>query len=149
MSDNKQLRQGNCFCGKITFEIELPTLFCGHCHCSMCRKPHGAGFVTWTAVPPTQFRITGGEDHLQTYESSEHGRRQFCGHCGTQLFCLHEKADGSPPDLIDITLASMSEPIDRSPEVHFYFDSKADWTIINDDLPKLGGESGTEPLQAD
>lgn len=146
MTHNDDLRHGNCFCGEVTFEIELPTLFCGHCHCSMCRKPHGAGFVTWTAVPPERFRIVSGEDHLRTYESSEHGRRQFCNQCGTQLFCFHEKPDGAAPDLIDITLASLAEPIDRSPEVHFHYDSKADWTIVNDDLPKLGGETGTEPL---
>ena len=26
---------GSCFCGAVKFEIELPTLFCGHCHCSI------------------------------------------------------------------------------------------------------------------
>ena len=139
-------RHGSCFCGDVTFEIELPTLFCGHCHCSMCRRPHGAGYVTWTAVPPAQFRVTRGEEQLQTYESSEHGRRQFCSRCGTQLFCWHEKDDGTAPDLIDITLASMTEAIDRQPEVHVFYDSRADWTMVNDDLPKLGGTTGLEPL---
>jgi len=67
-------------------------------------------------------------------------------HLDGGAICWHEKADGSPPDFIDITLASISEPIDRSPEMHFYYDSRADWTIVNDDLPKLGGETGTEPL---
>ncbi len=140
------LRQGSCFCGDVQYEIELPTLFCGHCHCSMCRRPHGAGFVTWTAVPPDRFRIVAGNDLLTTFESSEHGRRQFCKTCGTQLFCWHEKSDGSAPDFIDITLASISDPIDRQPEMHFYFDSGADWITVNDELPKLGGATGTEPL---
>ena len=67
--------KGSCFCGEVQFEIDMPTLFCGHCHCSMCRRPHGAAFVTWTAVPPQQFRITQGEDLLGTYESSADGRR--------------------------------------------------------------------------
>ena len=73
---------GSCFCGAISFEIDLPTLFCGHCHCSMCRRPHGASFVTWTAVPPEQFRFTGGEALVQSYQSSEHGVRKFCKICG-------------------------------------------------------------------
>ena len=58
---------GSCFCGAVTFEIELPTLFCGPCHCSMCRRPHGACFVTWTAVPIEHFSITVGEQHVQRY----------------------------------------------------------------------------------
>ena len=91
---------GSCFCGAVAFEIELPTLFCGHCHCSMCRRPHGASYVTWTAVPPAQFRVVEGEENLSTYESSAHGRRQFCTTCGTQLFCYHVGDDGEPPQLI-------------------------------------------------
>jgi len=27
--------RGACFCGAVTFEVTLPTLFCAHCHCTM------------------------------------------------------------------------------------------------------------------
>ena len=140
---------GSCFCGAIGFEIDLPTLFCAHCHCSMCRRPHGAGFVTWTAVPPSQFRITRGAEQLRTFASSTLGRRQFCDTCGSQMFCWHEHEDGTPPEMIDVTLASLHADIDRRPEMHVFFDSKAGWTEVSDDLPKLGGPSGTEPLAKD
>ncbi len=42
--------------------------------------------------------------------------------------------------------ATLRDKIDREPEAHYFFDSRADWTVVNDDLPKLGGESGTDPL---
>lgn len=112
----------------------------------MCRRPHGASYVTWTGVPPAQFRITGGEDNLQTYHSSEHGRRQFCRICGAQMFCWHEASDEPRPQMIDVALAALHGDIDRPPEAHFYYDSRASWTRVNDDLPKLGGDSGTQPL---
>ncbi len=131
---------GSCFCAAVRFEIELPTLFCGHCHCSMCRRPHGASFVTWTAVPPERFRITAGEQDVTRFRSSEHGTRSFCRHCGSQMFCQTE------PEVIDIALAALHDKIDREPEEHWYYDSRAPWTKVNDDLPKLGGESGLEPL---
>lgn len=137
---------GSCFCGVVTYEIDLPTLFCGHCHCSMCRRPHGAAFVTWTAVPPDQLRITAGGERLTTYKSSALGRRQFCDRCGSQLFCWHESEDGSPPSMIDVTVASLQGDIDRQPEVHVFYDSRASWTVVNDELPKLGGPTGLEPL---
>ena len=131
---------GSCFCGAVQFEIELPTEFCGHCHCSMCRRPHGASFVTWTGVPPERFRITAGEHDIVRFRSSERGTRSFCRHCGSQMICQIE------PDMIDIALASLHGKIDREPEAHYYYDSRAEWTRVNDDLPKLGGESGMEPL---
>jgi len=112
----------------------------------MCRRPHGASFVTWTAVPPEQFRVTGGQDQLKTYVSSEYGRRQFCGTCGSQMFCWHEHEDGSPPKMIDVTVASLHDDIDRCPEMHIFYDSRANWTQVSDELPKLGGKTGTEPL---
>jgi len=63
------------------------------------------------------------------------------------MFCWHERSDGSTPDMIDVTMASLHGPIDRVPEMHVFYDSKADWTTVTDDLPKLGGKSGTEPLE--
>ena len=146
MSRDGETVQGGCFCGAVTYEITLPTKFCGHCHCSMCRRPHGASYVTWAAVPPEQFRVLQGEAHLSTFESSEIGRRQFCKTCGSQMFCWHEKADG-PPDFIDIAIASLQGDIDRAPQAHWYYDSRAAWTSVQDNLPKLGGASGLEPLE--
>ena len=120
----------------------MPSLFCAHCHCSMCRRTHGAGFVTWFAVPKTQFRITAGESDLVRFQSSEHGIRSFCGSCGSTLFfewALH-------PEKIDIALANMDGPIDREPQLHAYFDCRAHWVTVADSLPRLGGETGVEPL---
>ena len=131
---------GSCFCMAVQFTIELPTLFCGHCHCSMCRRPHGAAFVTWTAVPTAKLVLTSGKSHLSRYRSSEKGVRSFCSHCGSQLFCQVEE------DSIDIALAALHGPIDRIPEEHYYYDSRADWVEINDHLPKLGGKDGMRPL---
>ncbi len=132
--------KGSCFCGAVAFEIKLPTTFCGHCHCSMCRRPHGASFVTWTGIPPERFEITKGEQHIATYQSSEHGTRRFCRICGSQMFCQTE------PALVDIALAALHSKIDRIPEAHYYYDSRAEWTNVNDDLPKLGGKDGMQPL---
>ncbi len=131
---------GSCFCGAVEFKIELPTAFCGHCHCSMCRRPHGASFVTWTGVPPAQFAITAGKEHITAYRRSEHGTRSFCAICGSQMFCVTE------PEIIDIALAALHGKIDRDPEAHYYYDSRAEWTQVNDDLPKLGGKDGMQPL---
>ncbi len=133
---------GACLCGAVQFEFTLPTLFCGHCHCSMCRQAHGAGYVTWIGVKVQQFSLTTGPDHLAAFSSSDHGKRSFCDQCGSSLFCESD----SHPDVIDIVLANLHDPIDRQPQAHYYFSDRADWTVIGDELPRFGGETGTVPL---
>jgi hypothetical protein len=101
----------------------------------MCRRNHGAAFVTWFGVPTAQFRIVAGEATLARYQSSVHGTRSFCSRCGSSLFCM---LDGDP-DTIDVSLASMQAPIDRRPEGHVFFENHVDWVEFVDELPKLGG----------
>ena len=131
---------GACLCGAVRFAVTLPTLFCAHCHCTMCQRNHGAAFVTWIGVPREQLRVVSGNDGLVRYASSEHGSRSFCGACGTSLFCEND----THPERVDVPLANMLGPIDRAPQLHAYFGTRAAWGAVTDDLPRLG-EDDTEP----
>jgi hypothetical protein len=133
---------GSCFCGAVHFTIGLPTLGCAHCHCSMCRRAHGAGYVTWIVVPYTRFKLDSGDAQLTRFRSSDHGTRSFCSRCGSSLFC----ESTHHPDQIDIVLANLHGPIDRAPQVHIYFDDRASWVRIGDELPRRGGPTGLGPL---
>jgi hypothetical protein len=132
--------RGSCMCGRVAFELVPPTLFNAHCHCTMCRRAHGAAYVTWTAVPYEHFQVTAGKDELVIYDSSEHGRRSFCRTCGSTLFCESTRH----PERIDVVVANLLDPMDREPQVHAYWDDRAEWTRIGDDLPKLGEPTGDE-----
>jgi hypothetical protein len=134
--------EGACLCGAVRFRIRTPTLFCGHCHCSLCQRGHGAGFVTWFAVPRDRFDLVAGRGELVRYASTDHGTRSFCRRCGSSLFCESTRH----PDQVDIVLANMAGPIDRAPQVHVFFDDRADWTACDDGLPRLGGATGMEPI---
>jgi len=135
---------GACLCGAISFHIELPTSACVHCHCTMCQRNHGAGYVTWIALPTVRLTFDSGEDELVRYESSSHGSRSFCGRCGTSLFCVSTHR----PEEVDIPLANLKSAIDRKPELHIFFDDRADWLLVDDGLPRLGGKTGVEPIEA-
>jgi hypothetical protein len=141
MSDPAEV-SGGCLCGAVRFMVQLPSLFCAHCHCSMCRRNHGAAFVTWFAVPRAQLTIQRGAAELVRHQSSEHGSRSFCGRCGSSLFCENTRH----ADRVDVALGTMDGPIDHPPQVHVHFDSRASWVTVADDLPRRGGNSGLEPL---
>jgi hypothetical protein len=133
---------GTCLCGAVRFEIRLPALFCAHCHCSICRRAHGAGYVTWVGALTDGFRFLAGENHLVRYRSSDHGTRSFCKTCGSTLF-FHSAHD---PERIDVVLANLQGEADLQPQFHAYFDDRAAWVKVNDGLPRLGGPTGLEPL---
>ncbi len=141
MSDDSSLT-GRCLCGAVRFEILPPTKWCAHCHCSLCRRAHGAAFVTWFGVERTQFAMTSGEEQLVWFHSSPPARRGFCGRCGSTLFFESERW----PDEIHIALAHMEGPIDRAPAAHVFYDTHVDWFEVSDDLRRLGGPNGNEEL---
>jgi len=76
----EMMTPGSCFCGAVRFEVDLPVHSAAYCHCSMCRRMHGAGYVAWLAVPYPQLRIVAGEDRLTRFRSSEHGTRRVLRH---------------------------------------------------------------------
>jgi len=134
---------GSCFCGAVRFEVGFPTAFCAHCHCSMCRRSHGAAYVTWFGAAKERFKITSGANELVHFASSDHGKRSFCGRCGSTLFC--ELAEH--PGIVDVVLANVAEPLDRRPQMHVFFSDRVSWANVGcDGLPRLGGSTGFEPV---
>ena len=144
MSDNTLLT-GGCLCGTVRFEVTPPTKWCAHCHCSLCRRAHGAAFVTWFGVERSQFGLTQGSDDLQWYQSTSVARRGFCSRCGSTIFFESERW----ADEVHIALAHMDGPIDRQPTAHVFFDAHVDWVELGDALSRRGGPTGTERLDGD
>ncbi len=132
--------RGGCACGAVRFELTLPSKFCAHCHCSNCRRAHGAAFVTYAGFPRDQVEISGSE-HLTRYLTDTGATRSFCSRCGSTLLYESPRWEGE----IHVVLANIEDQIDRPPGAHVYVDHKAAWWEITDELPQLGGESGTEP----
>jgi hypothetical protein len=136
---------GSCLCGAVRFSLRLPSLFCAHCHCSICRRSHGAAFGTWFGVLRDQFSVEAGEADIGSFRSSDHGTRFFCIRCGSPVFFESTRN----PERIEIPLTSIHDSIDRQPEAHIYFDDRASWVVVNDDLPRLGGTSGLDPIEGE
>ena len=134
MTDEKRVH-GGCLCGAVRFEIDLPSKWCAHCHCSMCRRAHGAGYVTWVGFDSGHFKLLSGDHHLKWYESSPGARRGFCTECGSAM--LFESARW--PDETHVALGCIDDPIDRVPEANAYVEAHVDWMPLDDSLTRYRG----------
>lgn len=143
--ENNESVTGACLCGAVRFRVRFPTKWCAHCHCTMCRRAHGAAFVTWCGVPKGQFVIEAGEEELCRYDSSPEALRRFCRRCGSTLIFEGQRW----PDEVHVVVANLEGALDRAPQAHVHFDSRVPWVDLGDHLPRLGGVTGMEPLQAE
>ncbi len=121
---------GSCLCGAVQFRVQTPTLWCAHCHCTMCQRAHGAAFVTW--VGAAEERVTIDDSRLSWYQSSDRAERGFCSICGSSLFFRSERWPGE----IHITRVNFRGDIDREPDGHAFYDSHVSWFAVNDELRK-------------
>ena len=121
---------GSCLCGSVRYTIAAAVRFAEHCHCSMCRKAHGAAFSTNAAVP-TESLVIQGREHLTGYASSPRRLKQFCSTCGSQLFIRRLNA----PELTVVTLGTLDDDPGVRPSRHVFVGSKAAWHDPQAQLP--------------
>jgi hypothetical protein len=63
------MHTGSCLCGAVKYRIDTPIREVSHCHCSMCRKAHGAAFASYASVPRAAFHLLEGQDRIGRYPS--------------------------------------------------------------------------------
>ncbi len=136
--------RGSCLCGAVHFEIDEFSPQAAHCHCSMCRKFHGAAFATIAGVPRSGFRWTRGEDALKGYTAQNGTTRTFCEHCGSSLMFSSPRA---PEDVVEIALGALDSDVPIEPSAHIFVASGANWAIVSDDLPQY--EEGRSSARID
>ena len=129
--------RGSCLCKRVRFEIRGKLGRSSHCHCSMCRKAHGAAFGTYAAVRVEDLKMVSGEELILRYRSSPGVERTFCARCGSTLQFVSEKS----PGIVDIALGVLDDdPGIRVPH-HIFVGSKAPWFELTDGLPQYPGSS--------
>lgn len=137
---------GSCLCGAIEFEADAFTENIAHCHCSMCRKFHGAAYATIAGVTREHFRWLRGEDLLRSYTAENGTTRSFCGRCGSSLVFSSPRA---PEDIVEIALGAFDGDLPVRPDAHIYVESGANWvSMASGDVRYKEGRSSArmEPL---
>ena len=135
--------RGSCLCGGITFEITGPLLSPMNCHCSQCRKQHGAAFRSRVRVAASDFRWITGEHLIKYYQSPRGYQRGFCRECGSPIInkagpnWQPPAAFPNPPvPQYGIALGVLDDQPPVRPQLHCFIASKAPWFEITDGLPQ-------------
>jgi hypothetical protein len=124
--------KGSCLCGGIRYQITGPLTNPLNCHCSMCRKAHGAAFRSRAGVRAEDFRWVSGEELLTWYESSPGNHRRFCRQCGSPMLSRFDY-DRS---VYGLPLGALDDDPKTTPAKHVFVANKAPWHDITDDLPQ-------------
>lgn len=121
--------RGGCHCGAIRYDMPETVHHHTLCHCADCRRASGAPAVSWGLVDRDRISITG---EPRTYASSEHGRRLFCGECGTSLFYTNEAVF---PGQIDVQTATLDDPDVLPIQAQIQTADRIGWMTHLDELP--------------
>jgi hypothetical protein len=122
---------GGCLCGRVRYATTGPLVDADHCHCSMCRRQHGAAFATYAGFNPGYFKWVAGEAQVKHYETAAGAGWCFCSECGSSL------AGTRKGRITTITLGTVEGDPGIKPESHIFVDSRAQWCEITDDLPQF------------
>lgn len=127
--------RGSCLCGAVQYEVTGPLTGAVNCHCSICRKAHGAAFRTRAAVRKADFRWISGEDLLTFYDSSRGNHRGFCRVCGSPMLSVLD----DDPEYFGLPLGPLDDDPGVRPRANIHVADKAPWFDITDGLPQYRG----------
>lgn len=125
---------GQCLCGEVRYKVDKIESHMAHCHCTMCRKFHGAAFATYGEAKLKNFHWLKGESLLKSYEAQNGTIRKFCSNCGSSMIFVPSNDNG---ELIEFSLGTLNDDIEHKPDAHIFIQSKANWYEIFDSLPQF------------
>ena len=106
---------GQCVCGAVKFEIDVPAVWAWHDHSAASRRAHGSAYVTYVGSWRSRFRLLEGQSSISRYEDADAGTtRSFCTGCGTPLFYERPRA----PKIVNIPRPLFAGRTGREPRYH-------------------------------
>lgn len=131
--------RGQCLCGAVQFEIDIPARWAWHDHTRASRVAHGAVYATYVGSWRKRFRVTHGEDSITRYDdATTKTSRSFCQRCGTPLY--YER--GRSKHMVNIPRALFRSRTGREPLYHIGIDELQPWAYMGAPLGPLKGFPG-------
>lgn len=120
--------QGSCLCRQVRYQVTVFEAYQVHCHCSMCRRFHGAAFASLAEVKLENFTWAQGSEWVKVYQAENGTLREFCSHCGSSLTLR------SQTTTLELALGSLDTAFDSLVKANIYVSSKANWVQLDTHL---------------
>ena len=120
---------GSCLCSGVKFAVTGFSPKAANCHCTMCRKFHGATFGT--LVPVKGIEWVSGQDLLKEYVAPNGTIRTFCTDCGSSIGF---RVKGSDLGNIELAIGTFDEDIPVEVNAQIYTKFKANWACLQEGL---------------
>lgn len=124
------MHEGGCDCGALRYRVTGEAYDTGYCHCRICQRTSGAPLQAFARIKADQFAYTKGRPAI--YVSSDHGQREFCAACGSQLLYRGRQA----PFDVAFNTPTLDDPSAFPPRQHVWYRSRLGWFETADALPR-------------
>ena len=135
---SETIYKASCFCGSVEIETSGTPTMMGYCHCKDCASWSASPITAATLWPQESVKVVKGENHISTFNKTEHTYRKFCRKCGGHLM-----ADHPGMALVDVYAAVLKD-FTFEPTLHVHYETKT--VSVKDGLPKFKGVPGEEML---
>ena len=135
---SETIYKASCFCGSVEIETSGTPTMMGYCHCKDCASWSASPITAATLWPQESVKVVKGEEHICTFNKTEHTYRKFCRKCGGHLM-----ADHPGMALVDVYAAVLKD-FTFEPTLHVHYETKT--VSVKDGLPKFKGAPGEEML---
>lgn len=125
--------KGSCLCGEVQFSVIGFSSQVANCHCTMCRKFHGAAFGTLVSVQGLKW--LSGKLLLKEFVAAKGTTRTFCSQCGSSLGF---RVKGAPFEQIELAISTFNDELPITVDAQIYTNYKANWSKLQDNLPTFG-----------
>ncbi len=130
---------GQCACGKVKLEVDVPVFWAWHDHSEATRRAQGCAYATYVGVWKSKLRVVKGATRIAAYEDKTRKTvRSFCSVCGTPL--MFER--GHSPKMINLPRALFSGRVGREPRYHIAVEASPEWAYAQEPLVPLKGYPG-------
>jgi hypothetical protein len=122
---------GGCNCGAVRFEVAEPLVYAYYCHCTRCQRRSGSGAAPCAIPALGSFKITTGEDVMQSWNAGDGFDKSFCSKCGSHIAA----SDPSGSGLASIRLGAFDGDPGIRPTTRHFTNYAAIWEPIPEDDP--------------
>ncbi len=124
---------GGCACGAVRYRLASAPMFTHCCHCLLCQRQTGGGFVIHAMIEAERVVLQAGEtrgDPAPTGSGAANAVHR-CVACGTAVWSRYARA----PGVCFVKAGTLDDPAALTPGAHIFVRSKLPWLPLPEATP--------------